>query len=717
MNKTVIRLAITLIFVVMEASGAIKCHMWREIRPCECQITAPQTRTTSVTCENMGSVREVIDILRGRWHPNDKINLRLERSNLVDLRHKQFREINVTIESIMLNHDNVGSHLDEHTFVGMSRVTYASFADTPLDSIPRHLWKYLPSLQTVDLGRTTIKEIVYNSFEDLQSIGTIVIPGNQIDRIDRNSIPLHIQKLHLGRNRIYDLNGTLIGLRNLSWLFLNSNKFQDLEGQLPYEAPNLVVIHASHNNLMRVPQLSKYPKLETVFLNFNEISSLDGAISGCKSLERIDLESNQIHTLTANDFLECENLDTLELGHNQISILNNSLLPLKSLETLNMQYNLLTEFSFNEITGLERLRRLDLSFNQISNLIGPTSNLVEPNIRLTELRLDHNNLETLNAALSGLSELLRLDLSYNKLRRIAPDDLINLDQLRLLDISHNQLKTLEDMSKTYLPRLSELKATHNQLTVLERDFHGLPVLCDADLSSNYIVALGKELVTKTRCKIEHGIHDGTYDTLKVLLSDNPILCDASLPEITSEMETNHTKIIGVSYDCPPLHEQPITPRPNGYFGYLPEDTSAKGSALPPLFGKTVLGRPITEQQETPNQIQPNIHPNFREVSHRRTNQFQERSSKGPEVEIVNRQTINDDPATAQKALINGTQTTDNLPPKMNNTVFDPVVQGQFINKLAVEIEELKTRIEEISVQNERLLNKTLAQSNLTTKVP
>lgn len=68
-----------------------------------------------------------------------------------------------------------------------------------------------------------------------------------------------------------------------------------------------------------------------------------------------------------------------------------------------------------------------------------------------------------------------------------------------------------------MPKLSELKASHNYLTILERDFHGLPVLCHADFSNNQIIALGRELVSRTKCKIENGVHEGTWDTLKIYL--------------------------------------------------------------------------------------------------------------------------------------------------------------------------------------------------------
>lgn len=48
--------------------------------------------------------------------------------------------------------------------------------------------------------------------------------------------------------------------------------------------------------------------------------------------------------------------------------------------------------------------------------------------------------------------------------------------------------------------------SYNNLTILEHDFHGLPSLCYADLSNNYIHTMLAELVSKTKC-INHKVHN------------------------------------------------------------------------------------------------------------------------------------------------------------------------------------------------------------------
>ncbi|XP_060519839.1 leucine-rich repeat protein SHOC-2 [Cylas formicarius] len=699
-----------LLLTIVGISAFQQCPVWREIAPCACRRS--QAKLSSITCDKMGSYGQVVNLLGGHFGPTDRVSLKLSSSNLQDLEYRAFKELNVSIENLKLNHDHIGE-INEQAFEGLNKVNYLSLADTTLERVPEKLWKKMPAIKTLDLGRTKITEITLSNFKDLPNLECLVVPGNQISRLDKGSIPARVQRLHLGRNKLRHLNHTLVGLKDLGWLFVNTNELEDLEDQLPSEAPDLKLIHASQNRIKRLPQqLKNYPALDSLFFQHNALISLEGALTKSKELVRLVLEYNNINMITKDDFQELEMLESLLLGHNHITTLNNSLIGLRNLNFLNMTFNRLTEFSFQDVVGLQELRSMDLSFNQITNIIGPAANLVEWDIKLTELKLDHNLLETLNGALSGLPELLRLNLSFNKLRRISPDDFIGLDQLRLLDISNNLLTTLEETSRTFLPRLSELRASHNNLTVLEKDFHGLPVLCHADLSSNQIVALGRDLVTKTRCKIEHGVHEGTWDTLKIYLQDNPILCDAALPEIMSAMEINHTRIYGVSH-CPPLSEQPVTSKPNGFLGYIPETDAQLETQDHDFDAKT-----LTNVLDSTNQLQPKLHPESLGVANVEFHSSQKYSIEHLEGITPEMRIHHDQPIALTLQPLNIANSTSDSNDLRNSTNFDPITQGQQITKLASEIEELRSRIDQLSTQNELLLNKTiLEQKELLQRSP
>lgn len=69
-----------------------------------------------------------------------------------------------------------------------------------------------------------------------------------------------------------------------------------------------------------------------------------------------------------------------------------------------------------------------------------------------------------------------------------------------------------DSFQTFLPKLEKLYSSYNNLSKLERDFHGLPALCFADLSNNHITHISPELVAKTRCN-SHGV----INKLEILL--------------------------------------------------------------------------------------------------------------------------------------------------------------------------------------------------------
>jgi insulin-like growth factor-binding protein complex acid labile subunit len=675
---TVTAMSALLLSILGLSVGVSHCPMWKEIAPCTCRTDS--TKLTTVHCDKMASYDQAVRLLEGHFTPADRVFLKMSFSKLDDLPHRTFKELNMSIEHLKLNHDSLGE-LEGDTFEGLTKVLFFSLADNPLGKVPEHLWKRMPSVRTLDLGRTRIKSLTTSSFKDFP-LQCLVLAGNFISQMDQDSFPRQVQRLHIGRNSLKTLNKTLTNLSDLNWLFANSNELTDLEGELPLDAKNLKMIHFSNNKIEKLPQqLKSLTELESLFFQYNQIKSLDGTLGKARKLMRVVLEHNHISTLTREDFAENEILESLILSHNHITTLNNSLLNLKNLNFLNITDNRLTEFSFQEIVGLQELKSIDLSYNRIKTLIGPATNLVEWNIKLTELKLDHNEIESLDGALSGLPELLRLNLSFNKLRRISPDDLIGLDQLRLLDVSHNYLTTLEETSKTFLPRLEELRASHNHLTILERDFHGLPVLCHADLSNNQIVALGRDLVSK----IGHGVHEGTWDTLKIYLQDNPILCDAALPEIMSSMEINHTRIYGVAH-CAPLSEQPVTSKPNAFLGYIPETTPSLPAAI------SANHRPLEQENEPNNRLKPLFKTSAYEAIQLRKNDLED----------------------ARKAQDQAVDLTQNDQYRVEEPKIDPVKQEKQLSKLASEIEELRTRVEELASQNQILLDQ---QMNKSTEKP
>lgn len=324
---------------------------------------------------------------------------------------------------------------------------YLSLAENNLEEIPRHILNHMPRIGTLDSARGKIKKIFADDFRSLKSLRHLILVSNQIGMLEKNSVPKTIRYLHLGRNNLTSLNGTLRELSDMELLFLNDNKLTSLDDELPAGSDKLMTIIAHHNHLQSVPQdLKTFPNLDSIYFSDNEIRSFDGVFKHSTRLHNIFAYSNKIEYLATDEFLDADQIETLDLASNMIRSLNGSLLPLRNMRICNMSRNHLAKFSLDEIRGLQSLRVLDLSHNRIEVLAGRQENTVDSDLFVYEIRLHHNLIKSLNGVFLGLNRLVVLNVGHNLLKDIQSQDLHGMDSLETLDVSHNRLQTLEDTS-------------------------------------------------------------------------------------------------------------------------------------------------------------------------------------------------------------------------------------------------------------------------------
>lgn len=526
----------------------VHCAVRREISPCTCRYEDPpplrSSKVITVVCEGMTSFQQVVTALQGKFETDVDIILKISHSALDDLPQLSFQQMGITIQQLRLQNDNL-SAIPESVFSGMGKAELVSLSDNALTAIPQNVLRLMPRLKTLDISRGGIANITSTDFQGLPTLSTLILSANNVSLLEANSLPPTINKLHIGGNRIRSLNGTLRCLTDLEWVFLNNNQLDSLEGELPEIRPNkrMTMLQASYNRISTLPQeLKDFTGLDILTLGGNQIKYLGGAIANAKKLKSLELFSNNLERLDTGDFAKLELLEDLDLQYNYLTHLNKSLLPLKNLRRVKLSYNRLTVFSPSEIRGLMRLIFADFSHNSISEISAKGENWVEPSAKVDELRLEFNKLKTLEGSIGlQIIGLTKLNISHNLLESIGPQGLEGLKDLKCLDLSHNKLLTLSDAAQTRLGALEDLRASFNLITHLEKDFHGFPQLCWADMSYNQIEDISNSLLDHTQCTY-HGVNM----TLRIYLQGNHGLCNLQLSEKLMKFKQKDVEIHGLT---------------------------------------------------------------------------------------------------------------------------------------------------------------------------
>lgn len=517
--------------------ASLQCSVRPEISPCTCE-TGKAWNHVELSCEKLESFNAVVDTLANKFNPDTKIDLKITHSQLDDLEMRSFTDMNFNLYKLRMKWNGLRS-LPEVPFRGLSNVTYLGIGDNELEEIPKHVLSHMPLLQTLDIGRGNIRAVQQDDFRGIQAVTNLILPSNNITRLDKGSFPRSLLILHLGRNRLETLNGTLLDLDKLQSLFINANNISTLDNELP-DGSKLRLLMAHNNRLERLPaNMAEMDELETVHIQSNRLRSLDRVFRNAVNLQEFQAENNELEFLAQDEFASCYQIDNLLMSCNHIRSLNSSLLPILKLKRANFSFNDMEEFSMGEIHGLRSLKFLVLSNNRIQRLLPDPRGIQK--MLLVELYLDQNRIEALNGALAGLGNLRILNLASNRLEHLQEGDFYGLQRLEILDLTGNQLVDLKPMETTILPNLKILSVAFNNITKLEQDFKGLPVLCQANLTNNQISSISSDLVTNTRCR-NHNVPG----KLEINLDDNPIMCDVRLNELCRLMAVQEARIRGRS---------------------------------------------------------------------------------------------------------------------------------------------------------------------------
>lgn len=235
-----------------------------------------------------------------------------------------------------------------------------------MEEIPRHIFLHMPKIVTMDLGHGRARTIFTDDFRSLNEIRYLILVNNNIRFIEKESIPKTLRFLHLGRNNLTTLNGTLRDNEFMEVLFLNENNLTSLDGELPIKSTTFKSLIVHHNKLQNLPQdLTKFMYLDAVYISDNELKSLNGVFRNASLMQTLSAHNNKIEYLAEDEFLYATDLQELDVANNFIRAINDSLLPLKKVRICNFSRNQLEELSLNEFRGLKELQVIQRDFKLI----------------------------------------------------------------------------------------------------------------------------------------------------------------------------------------------------------------------------------------------------------------------------------------------------------------------------------------------------------------
>ncbi|XP_041453138.1 protein artichoke-like [Lytechinus variegatus] len=399
------------------------------------------------------------------------------------------------LEMLTLGHNKLrhvqGKHLPRN-------LTYISFEGNLIRTITPEALAGLDRLQSVRFSHNQISFIAAKAFS-LPFLKAVLISGNRISVIEKNSFPNSLKMIGLKDNKLTDFSA-LNACEHLQDAILDDQHRDKSPQDIPF-LPRLEWLSLSNiNGNSAIASIQKKaPRLLSLTLTKGNISHLQ--LTDSSMLIQLILTSNSIKTV--GNMSKIPHLIILNMKGNLLQAIPD-ISGLHSLEELNLSFNKIRYMSAMDFKNLNKLRALSLLANQIVriegcfcntelSLIDLTSNQiarVDPDafssLHLSTLHLDHNQIET-TSIMTYNSRMAYLNYAYNRISLLGHLSLTGLFYLDHIDLSNNVISHITGMS--FLPRLEFLKLDYNPIVVIDYSaFLNLPKLTFLSMQHSQIIS-------------------------------------------------------------------------------------------------------------------------------------------------------------------------------------------------------------------------------------
>ncbi|KAK2458096.1 receptor protein EIX2 [Trifolium repens] len=360
--------------------------------------------------------------------------------------------------------------------------------------IPRYAFQNMTSLVYVDLSSNELHGPIPESFQNMTSIESLYLVGNNF-----TSIPSWFGKfekltlLELSYNGLHgQMPHAFANLSSLVNLDLSWNQIDSIPSLSFGNLKKLANLYLSSNRLYGpIPEAFRnMTSIETLYLSSNNFALVPWWICKLEKLTFIDLSSNALHGPIPDAFQNMIFIEYLMLSGNSLTSIPPWLAELKKLVSLDLSGNQLTlkeSFLSSIITNMCNLQELYLSRNKLKGeLMGHSklSGCIRYDLEVLDLQNNHIS-DRLPNWLGQLENLNYLHISSNFLHGPIPLSIGNLSKLRDLDLSNNALEGVLLSNIGQLVNLTRLDISSNKLYgFIPQSLGKLVNLYSLDLSNN-----------------------------------------------------------------------------------------------------------------------------------------------------------------------------------------------------------------------------------------